>query len=182
SAMAASGDSRTPALRPVLGETFRIIAPAPDLTPHGLQPEKGTPGVDINHPNDHTIFQDFDGTWHLWACVRHTSVGRVLCHWESKDFFASPWTLTKDVIRADRGAGESLVDYRGQEFLQSPVVVLHEGKFHMLYGGYATDLDPMGRRPQGYDSAENQLSLMTSPDGRTWTRHRDKRGYSRVFV
>jgi hypothetical protein len=168
--------------RPVLGKESRLIAPAPDLMPHGLQPAEGTPGREINHPNDHTVFQARDGTWHIWTCVRHTNVGRVLCHWETDDFFSAPWRLRRDVIRADRTAGESRVDYKGQEFIQSPVVVLHEGRYYMLYGGYATGLDAAGRPTGNYDRMENQLSLMTSPDGRNWTRHRNVQGFSRVFA
>jgi hypothetical protein len=33
-----------------------------------------------------------------------------------------------------------------------------------------------------YNTVEKQISLMTSTDGWTWKRHRDKNGYSRVFI
>jgi hypothetical protein len=135
-----------------------------------------------NQPNDHTIYQSADGRWQLWACVRNTEVGRLLVNWSADCITDSPWRLTGQLIRADRTAGESMVDWRGQEFLQSPFVVRHQGTYYMFYGGYDTGTDAHGRPTTDYGEQEKQICLMTSPDGVHWTRHRDARGHSRLFA
>lgn len=168
-------------MTPRIISPWTTIAPAPDLTPHGLQPTHGEPGLEINHPNDHTLFQDDAGHWHLWACVRHTRVGRVLAHWSSPKLLQAPWKLEPDVIRCDRTAGESRVEWRDQEFLQSPFVVQHAGQWWMIYGGYDTGFDRHGQPTDDYNRQEKQLCLMTSPNGREWTRHHNTEGLSRLF-
>ncbi len=168
-------------LKPVLsGEDWRIAA-APDLTHFGWKHE-GQLGSGANEPNDHTIYSDTDGVWHLWACVRNTAIGRVLVHWQSPDLCAGDWRLSGDYIRAEKGAGESLVDWKGQEFIQSPFVLRYQGTYAMFYGGYDTGLDADGQSTTDYGRAEKQLCLMVSRDGKGWKRHRDGQGYSRLFV
>jgi hypothetical protein len=167
-------------MRPFLDGPSWLIAPRPDLSAFGLPANLTDPRV--HQPNDHCFFQDDSGIWHLWACVRNTAVGRVLCHWESDRLDRSPWRLTGDLIRADRAAGESRVEWQGQEFIQSPYVVRESGRWFLFYGGYATGLDPDGRPTTDYSLMENQISLMTSADGCVWTRHRNAEGLSRVFA
>ncbi len=174
------GPHRGVVLRPVIDGDWRVIAPPPDLS--AILPERNREAVRDRQPNDHHLFQDRLGVWHLWACVRQTEVGRVLAHWISPSLEASPWAFTGELIRADRNAGESLVAWKDQEFIQSPYFVEHDGLFYMFYGGYATGYDIHGEPTLDYGAMQNQISLMTSPDGRTWTRHRDDRDYSRVFV
>lgn len=171
-------------LIPVIGSEWQVIGPEPDLSGLGLQPEP-VEGRQANQPNDHCIFKADDGRWHLWACVRHTAAGRILCHWQADSLNQSPWEFTGEIIRAERSAGESLVDWMNQEFIQSPYVVRHENKYYMFYGGYDSGLDRMGK-PVGltpsYDSADKQICLMTSVDGLNWERHRNDSGFSRVAV
>ena len=167
-------------LQPVVQGDWWLIGQAPDL-------RRVLPAINVDtpfkrEPNDHCIFQSPDGAWHLWACVRRTEVGRCLCHWEAARLTDSPWRFTGDIIRADRTAGESCVAWHGQEFLQSPFVVHHRGTWFMTYGGYAIGVDPAGAPTTDYSRMENQVSLMTSPDARTWTRHRDALGRSRIFA
>ncbi len=159
------------------------VAPAPDLRPYGLQPATLTPGTHANEPNDHCFFRAADGHWHLWACVRNTAAGRVLCHWSSPDLLLENWKLCGDFIRCDRLAGESLTEeaYRHLEFLQSPFVIVDRGLYYMFYGGYDSGHDRDGNPVADYSLMEKQLCLMTSPDGLHWTRHRDAQGRSRVF-
>jgi len=179
----AAEESANVKLRPIIDGTSWLIGPEPNLAPLDLQPAPGD--TQPNQPNDHCIFQTNDGVWHLWACVRQTKIGRILCHWEAKSLTESPWKFTGEIIRADKSAGESLVEWRGQEFIQSPFVVKDKRMYYMFYGGYDTGLDPNGRKLDAgldYNTAEKQICLMTSSDGRKWTRHRDKDGYSRVFV
>jgi len=135
-----------------------------------------------NEPCDHTLYQASDGTWQLWACVRNTRVGRLLVNWESDDLTRSDWRLTGRHIRADRGAGESIVAWHGQEFLQSPFVVRHEGRYWMFYGGYDTGTDLNGNPTDDYSLQEKQTCLMLSSDGIAWERYHGNDGFSRVFV
>ncbi len=166
-------------LKPVIEEPWWMIASAPDFT--NILPSKNEIRPYLHETNDHTVFQDASGEWNLWACVRHTPVGRCLAHWRSPSLNASLWEQTGEIIRCDQRAGESLVDWKGQEFLQSPFVVQHEGTWHLFYGGYDTGFDSDGQPPKEYGDAEKQICLMTSPDGRNWARHKDKAGRSRVF-
>jgi hypothetical protein len=141
-----------------------------------------------NEPVDHHIFRGPDGTWHLWGCVRRTSVGRVLYHWQVDELTQSPWTATGELIRCDPTAGECVDDFGGEEWIQSPYVVHSNDTYYMFYGGHSTGWDARGNRVSGSSrdfgmfDAVCQICLMTSPDGRSWTRHRNEQGYSRVFA
>lgn len=162
-------------LEPVLkGESWRIGAPI-DLG--AMDPDRRAEYV------DHHVYRDAEGVWHLWACVRRTAVGRVLCHWRSDDLYASDWAATGEVIRASTEHGESISDWYGEEWLQSPFVVEHEGGFYMLYGGHGSGADAGGHPRDGDDPAMDcQICLMLSPDGRRWRRYVGDRGYSRLFL
>ena len=128
-------------LKPVLDGDWRVIGPrpvgldarlpGPDVVPTEKSPEH-------NACVDHHIFQSPDGAWHLWACVRRSKVGRLLYHWETRDFQAAPWRDTGEFIRADRSVGESMRDWNNEEWLQSPYFVHHRGLYWMFYGGHAT--------------------------------------------
>jgi hypothetical protein len=53
----------------------------------------------------------------------------------------------------------------------------------MFYGGHGTGIDGAGHPvPRGDPRVACQICLMTSPDGRRWTRYRGEDGYSRLFV
>ncbi len=177
-------EDETLKLIPVIDSRFYSVAPEPDLQPFGLQPTS-TPGVQPNQPNDHTIFQTGDGKWHLWACVRDTKVGRVLVHWLADSITQSPWKLTGEIHRAKRQAGESMVDWQQQEFIQSPYVVKHNNTYYMFYGGYDSGLNADGDTidpAKNYNEAEKQICLMTSEDGYQWKRHKNAEGLSRVAL
>lgn len=180
----------TTALRPrIVGDWWRI-APTPDLDGLLPPPQPGTPRFDAynnarahNEPVDHHIFRGPDGTWHLWGCVRNTAVGRILMHWDADELTDSPWRDTREVIRCDQDAGESLDDWHGQEWIQSPYFVENDGVYYMFYGGHSAAIDPQGNPVPGDDEANQcQICLMTSTDGRRWTRRRDGNCYSRLFV
>lgn len=91
------------------------------------------------------------------------------------------------MVRADRSAGESIDDWRTREWLQSPFVVTQGGQWFMFYGGHGT-----GQRADGSAAwngvggvnaeTDCQICLMTSDDGRTWTRRRNAQGQSRLFL
>lgn len=172
-------------LRPIMQGDWWTIAQKPDLK--AVLPvtvDSLAPSGDLirNQPNDHTIYQSSDGRWQLWACVRNTEVGRLLVNWETDRITDTPWHRTGRVIRRKRGAGESRVDWHGQEFLQSPFVVRTDAGYYMLYGGYDTGTDSDGNATTDYNLQEKQTCLMTSPDGIHWARRRNADGFSRVFV
>jgi hypothetical protein len=177
-------------LRPVLDGDWWLIAPSPDLT--GLVPgarehearwRAGEKRAEHNAPVDHHAFRGRDGKWHLWGCVRATVVGRVLYHWDADALTDTPWRDTRELIRCSTEAGECINDYGGQEWLQSPYFVAEDGTHYMFYGGHRSgaavngvDLDPTD------PNRAFQICLMTSTDARTWTRHDDGGGHSRVFL
>jgi hypothetical protein len=168
------------ALRPVLDSPFELIGPSPELTELGSYPDGSPPHHECV---DHHVFQASDGTWHLWGCIRRTAVGRIFYHWEAEKITDAPWCQTGEIMRIDRAAGESLDDRYGQEWIQSPFVVRDQGRYFMFYGGHGTGIDAQGR-PVARDDPRIacQMCLMTSDDGRRWTRHRNAQGYSRLFV
>ncbi len=170
-------------LVPVIEDDWWEIGPEPDLRELGLQPDPSD--IQPNQPNDHHIFLDKTGKWHLWACVRETKVGRILCHWQADSIRQSPWTFTGEIIRADKSFGESQVEWKGQEFIQSPFIVEKNDTFRMIYGGYDSGIDADGNTINpalDYNNAEKQICLMESTDGLHWTRYTNENGYSRVFL
>jgi beta-fructofuranosidase len=167
-------------LCPVLDGEFWLVGASPDLANLLPEAEGGAAGHECV---DHHAYQDARGVWHLWGCIRRTSVGRLLYHWEAESLTQSPWRQTGEIMRVDRDAGESLDDWYGQEWVQSPFVVKNRGLYYMFYGGHGTGVDAEGRAVAGDDPRMAcQMCLMTSPDGRHWSRYRDTRGYSRLFV
>lgn len=166
---------------PFIAGQWRLLTSPEPLASLELPPRNQEP-LDPPEPNDHHIFQAADGSWHLWACVRGTDVGRLLAHWRTDDFFAGPWEFTGEVMRADRNAGESLVTWQGQEFIQSPFIVQHNRRFYMIYGGYATGYNSCGEPTLDYGSMQNQISLASSDDGLQWKRVLNANGFSRIFV
>lgn len=133
-------------------------------------PDLGELGTDRQEPVDHAIFQSDDGRWHLWSCIRHTKVGRVLNAWESTDLRRSPWEPMGIAMRAESELGESIEDWGGQEWIQAPFVIRHAGRHHMFYGGHRSELGAC------------QICVATSPDGRVFEKRRDEHWHSRVFV
>lgn len=131
---------------------------------------------------DHHIYRADDGLWHLWGCVRNTAVGRILYHWRANKITDSPWEPTGEIIRSDRTAGESLDDWQGEEWIQSPYIIKDSGTYHMFFGGHAVgrELDP-ALLTGDYRRCHCQICRMTSPDGLLWCRLRNKDGRSLVF-
>ena len=71
--------------------------------------------------------------------------GRILYHWKTKNITDTPWEFTGEIIRCDPRVGESIDDWRGQEWIQSPYIVKDAGKYYMFYGGHSTGRSRIGR-------------------------------------
>jgi arabinan endo-1,5-alpha-L-arabinosidase len=168
-------------LRPRLEGEFRLLGPNPQLPP-GLRPTPAA-GRDPQECVDHHVFQSTDGAWHLWGCIRRTAVGRVLYHWQGRALDETPWPPTGEIMRASPQAGESLDDWQGEEWIQSPFVVRAAGRYYFFYGGHGTGQDAAGRPvPPDDPRMDCQICLMTSADGRHWQRHVNADGFSQVFA
>ena len=170
--------SHSTRLCPSLASEFWLIGKSPYFeelhsTLPALQPECV----------DHHLYRSTDGAWHLWGCIRGLTTGRILYHWEGERLDRGPWQQTGESIRPDHEAGESLHEWDGQEWIQSPFVVKDISHFHFFFGGHSTGLDRHGHEITPDDPhVECQICLMTSADGRNWKRHRNALGQSRLFT
>lgn len=160
-------------LRPVLDGEFWIIGENPELG--DLQGSGRWAGGAPQECVDHHVFQSADGGWHLWGCIRHTAVNRLLYHWRSPELTTECWERTGEIVRVDRHAGEDLRTNPEQEAIQSPYVVRHDGLYYMFYGGGGT-----GAGGEHKDLVR-QMCLLTSVNGRDWVRRLDEQGRSRLF-
>lgn len=181
-------------LVPVIDSPWITIGPRPELG----YAVSGDPDHEIaflagdvaehNATVDHHIVRDAAGAFHLWGCVRATAVGRVLYRWESDAMEQAPWHSTGEVIRVSREAGESIDDWGGEEWIQSPFFVEHDGTWYMFYGGHRAGVNESGEPVAATvgtrvdDPSAHQICLMTSNDGRSWRRRRNADGTSRLFL
>ena len=110
---------------------------------------------------DHAIWQSDNHKWHVWACVRGTRVGRVLYGWQSDRLEDSFWEPVGITLRVDPDRGESINDWSGDEWIQSPFVLHHAGGYAMFYGGHNTEL------------GECQICLATSAEGTNFQRYQN---------
>jgi beta-fructofuranosidase len=104
--------------------------------------------------NDHTIFRDEAGVWHLVGITHAEPMAPLdevdLAH-ATADRLAGPWTAHAPALTADPAAGET--------HLWAPHVVHHAGAYWMFYCG------------GGGDWQRYAISVATSTDAWTWTRH-----------
>ena len=124
-------------LRPVLDGDFWMLGPSPAMLdlPQLVAPVRNPAlldGVPTHECVDHHVFQSTDGAWHLWGCIRMTTVGRILYRWEGRSLIDGPWHPTGQIIRVDRAVGESLADMKGEECIQSPFVVIVGGTYSVI--------------------------------------------------
>jgi len=174
--------------KPILDGKYWMIGDNPDLG--NLNGKKPYPGFSIGETQecvDHHIFQTEDGSWHLWGCIRSTAVGRILYHWKAESLTRKHWKQTGEYIRADASYGESLQDdgysdLNKDEIIQSPFIIHNNGLYYMFYGGGPTRTDLLGHSlPKDDPGITWQICLMTSKDGKNWTRLQNKDGHSRLF-
>lgn len=167
-------------MRPIIKSDWWRIGPSPDLSKVLPTPEKG---VKTHEMVDHHVFQDDNGKWHLWGCIRACSVERILYHWQSDDIICNNWECTGEMLRPDRKYGECCNDGNSEQ-IQSPFIVKHDGRFYMLFGGVEVEEGAWTETETELAATFRvaQICLMTSDDGLNWDRHKNDKGQSRVFV
>ena len=84
---------------------------------------------------DHGLVRATDGSWHLWACIRETAVGRILYRWQANHFERRPFEEAGIGMRARAEFGESIDDWGGKEWIQAPHFLWKDGICYMFYGG-----------------------------------------------
>jgi beta-fructofuranosidase len=104
--------------------------------------------------NDHTIFRDDAGTWHLIGITHAEPMAPFdelhLAH-ATAPALRGPWTKQPFALSTDAAWGET--------HLWAPHVLHHDGTYWMYYCA------------GGAGPSEYRIHLATSEDGWTWTRH-----------
>lgn len=105
--------------------------------------------------NDHTLIRAADGRWHLFG-IWHPEPAAPLdetmfLHASADDLEGAQWTIHDPVLHARREQGETHV--------WAPHAIHHDGRCWMFYAGGTSD------------HAAYRMSLATSEDLFTWTRH-----------
>ncbi|MBI5723831.1 MAG: hypothetical protein HZA50_07735 [Planctomycetes bacterium] len=133
---------------PAIDGQWRQICRMPDLGElAGAEPGR-------QHIVDHSFVRAADGSWHLWACLRGTRVGRLICGWEGTSLEQGPWAPAGVKARADAAFGEPTSP---AETIGAPFFYREGGTYYCFYHA-------------------DGIRLMTSTDGKNYTRRRDERG------
>lgn len=138
---------------PVIDADWWRLTEAPELG------ELNGPVPRRQHVVDHGFVRGTDGKWRLWACLRGTKVGRLLYGWEGESLEMGPWTPLGIVARAEAKFGEKT---EPEESIQAPHFVKIGDVFHCFYNS-------------------NGIRLMTSKDGKTFTRVTDYDGGNLLY-
>ncbi|WP_437916737.1 family 43 glycosylhydrolase [Sorangium sp. So ce302] len=116
------------------------------------------PSVGESEPwyiNDHCFVRDDAGTWHMFGITHAEPAApldeHIFAHATAPDLLG-PWTKQPPALTLDRS-------YYGETHLWAPHVVHHDGLYWMFYCG------------GGNDHTQYAISVATSPDLWTWTRH-----------
>ena len=182
-------DNKKIKMRPELNGGFWMIGDNPDLSE--LKSDTLTKKDRVQECVDHHIFKADDEKWHLWGCIRGTSVGRILYHWCADSLTDEHWEKTGEILRCEPGSGENMRHWDGDEWIQSPYVIKENGKYYMFYGGHSTEWDAYGKaednEPYASGSMRSALSrgqicLMVSEDGLNWKRYKNSDGQTRLFA
>jgi hypothetical protein len=132
-------------------------------------------GVGIFH---HTIAHGPDGRWHLFGSAGaesdryHPSRVKQLVH-ASAPALSGPWSWHGVVMEASAAHGE--------EFINEPKLVVHDGRFYLFYVGSGTGFPGWERgvchweagrftAMEGCTHGPFDVHLATSADGRDWQR------------
>lgn len=132
---------------PRIGGDWWQVAGNPDLGALN-GPPPGRPD-DLQQPVDFAVWPAADGTWQLWSCIRHTSVGgatRLFYAWQGQSLTERHWRPVGIQWTGDPQYGEMVGG------MQAPYVVRHEGTYYMFYGSW------------------KHICLARSDDGKQFTR------------
>jgi hypothetical protein len=138
----------------VIDGPWRRICPWPDLG------ELNGPVPDRQDVVDHGFVRAADGTWHLWACIRGTAVGRLIYGWQGASLTDGPLEPTGVKLRAEAQYGESVRD--GIETVGAPFFAEFDGTYYCFY--HSTG-----------------LHVLTSTDGASYRRRLGEDGTSLLF-
>ncbi len=94
--------------------------------------ELNGPTPSRQHIVDHGFIQDDHGKWHLWACMRGTSIGRLLYAWEGNSLFDTPWEPQGIAARAQPEWNEK-VTKSGEESIQAPFFMKTDTGYYCFY-------------------------------------------------
>ncbi|MFC2124422.1 hypothetical protein ACFLU5_06390 [Bacteroidota bacterium] len=121
---------------PTISEESWRICEMPDLG------ELNGSDLTRQHIVDHGFIQANNGKWQLWACMRGTSVGRILYGWEGESLTSGSWESLGVVSRADSTWGEKI----NPETIQAPFFMKSDSAYLCFYNS-------------------SGIRLMTSQDG-----------------
>ena len=137
---------------PVISEESWRICEIPDLEElNGSNPKR-------QHIVDHGFIQAKNGKWQLWACMRGTSVGRLLYGWEGESLDSGPWNPLGVVKRADSTWGEKV----NPETIQAPYFMKSDSTYLCFYNSAG-------------------IRVMTSQDGVNYERIKIKDGNNILY-
>jgi beta-fructofuranosidase len=139
--------------RPIIEGEFWRIGQAPDLG------ELNGDDMSRQHVVDHGFVKDVQGTWHLWACIRGTKVGRLLYGWKGQSLEGEIWQQDGIKARADVVWGEQT---EPQEKIQAPFFSNFNNKYYCFYNSAG-------------------IRIMTSEDGANFQRERIKEGNNVLY-
>jgi len=147
--------------KPVIVGNWKRITAMPDLG------KLAGPDPKRQHIVDHGLIQDAQGDWRLWACMRGTSVGRLLYGWKSPKLFAESWHPLGVVARAQRRFGEKIKD-SGEETLGAPFFLREGDTWHCFYhsGGFRVMTSTDGARYERATDWSGKGNRTDIPGGR----------------
>jgi len=111
-------------IKPVIVSDWWRICEMPDLE------ELNGRDLSRQHIVDHGFIQSSTGKWQLWACIRGTTVGRILYGWEGDNLEIGPWFQKGVVARADSTYGEKAYP---QESIQAPFFLKERDQYYCFY-------------------------------------------------
>jgi len=113
---------------PTIEEKSWVLCSPPDLG------EFAATDPSIQGMSDHGFYLDDEGLWHLWAAIRRTKVGHLICEWTSRSLEEEGWDYQGVVLRANGGCGERVNSPAGEaEHVCAPFFIKHDGRWNCFY-------------------------------------------------
>lgn len=138
--------------RPYIDSEFWRIVNAPNLDSlNGENPQK-------QHVIDHGFVKDDQNTWHLWACMRGTKLGRLFYGWKGNSLSGPTLEPAGIVARAASAWGEQVEP----EKIQAPYFLKEDGMYYCFYNS-------------------NGIRVMTSENGADYKRAKIKNNSNLLY-